>query len=170
MSRTDKTYPSMSEIEPGLFLGIPGAVTAGPYSKQMALTQQYVPEDRHKWLLCVDSSTQDLLIHMGRICEFIDHMLQFESPGAVLVHCEYGVSRSATIVIAYLMCKRGLKFEDALAMVGYEIWENSETKVPKAAYQAYLNERATILVSKGLTGDEPIEPVLPEILRPKRIQ
>ena len=54
---------------------------------------------------------------MGRICEFIDHMLQFESPGAVLVHCEYGVSRSATIVIAYLMCKRGLKFEDALAMV-----------------------------------------------------
>jgi hypothetical protein len=39
MSRTDKTYPSMSEIEPGLFLGIPGAVTAGPYSKQMALTQ-----------------------------------------------------------------------------------------------------------------------------------
>jgi hypothetical protein len=26
---------------------------------------------------------------MGHICEFIDHMLQSESPGAVLVHCEY---------------------------------------------------------------------------------
>ena len=94
---------------------------------------------------------------MGHICEFIDHMLHSEPAGAVLVHCEYGVSRSPTIVIAYLMWKRGLKFEDALAMVkekrkikpsanftkqlqiweqvGYEIWENSETKVPKAPYR-----------------------------------
>ena len=134
------------------------------------ITRQYVPEDRHKWLLCQDSSTQDLLIHMSHICEFIVHMLQSESPRAVLVHCEYGVSRSPTIVIAYLMWKRGLMFEDALAMVkekrkvrpsanfvkqlqiweqvGYEIWEDSETKVPKAAYQAYLIERAAILMAK----------------------
>ena len=81
------------------------------------ITRQYVPEDRHKWLLCQDSSTQDLLIHMSHICEFIVHMLQSESPRAILVHCEYGVSRSPTTVIAYLMWKRGLMFEDALTMV-----------------------------------------------------
>jgi dual specificity phosphatase 12 len=200
-----RTYPSMSEIEPGLFLGnckscynrplleandinaIVSLTNTDPGA--WATTREYVSEDRHKWLLCQDSSTQDLLIHMDHICEFIDYMLQSESPGAVLVHCEFGVSRSPTIVIAYLMRKRGLKFEDALAMVkekrkvrpsanfvkqlqiweqvGYEIWEDSEAKVPKAAYQAYLNERAAILMTKGLTGDEPIEPVLPEILRPK---
>jgi len=207
-----RCYPSMSEIEPGLFLGNSWSCYYRPLFETNCInamvsltnidlsawpiTRQYVPEDRHKWLLCQDSSTQDLLIHMSHICEFIDHMLQSESPGAVLVHCvvhcEYGVSRSPTILIAYLMWKRGLKFEDALAMVkgkrkvrpsanftkqlhiweqvGYEIWENSETKVPKAAYQAYLNERAAILMAKGLTGDEPIEPVIPEILRPKRIQ
>jgi len=195
----------MSEIEPGLFLGNLKSCYYRPLLETNGInaivsltnidpgawvrTREYVPEDRHKWLLCEDSSTQDLLIHMGHICEFIDHMLQSESPGAVLVHCECGVSRSSTIVIAYLMRKRDLKFEDTLAMVkekrkvrpsanfvkqlqiweqvGYEIWENSEAKVPKAAYQAYLNERAAILMAKGLTGDEPIEPVLPEILRPK---
>ncbi|KAN0078813.1 dual specificity phosphatase [Elaphomyces granulatus] len=196
---------SSKAIEPGLFLGNLKSCYYGALLKKnginaivsltnvslpaWASTRKYIPEDRHKWLLCQDSSTQDLLIHMDHICEFIDRMLQSESPGAVLVHCEYGVSRSPTIVIAYLMRKRGLKFEDALAMVkekrkvrpsanfvkqlqiweqvGHEIWEDSETKVPKAEYQAYLNERAAILMAKGLTGDEPIEPVLPEILRPK---
>jgi len=206
--KENMTYPSMSEIEPGLFLGNLKSCYYRPLLETnginaivsltntnlpaWASTRQYIPEDRHKWLLCQDSSTQDLLIHMDHVCEFIDRMLQSESPGAVLVHCKYGVSRSPTIVIAYLMRKRGLKFEDALAMVkekrkvrpsanfvkqlqiweqvGHEIWEDSETKVPKAEYQAYLNERAAILMAKGLTGDEPIEPVLPEILRPKRIQ
>ena len=49
--------------------------------------------------------------------------------------------------------------------VGYEIWENSETKVPKAPYQGYLDERAAVLMAKGLTGDEPIGPVIEDILR-----
>jgi dual specificity phosphatase 12 len=201
-----RCYPSMSEVEPGLFLGncwssydrilleandIDAVVSLTDASHGLwAITSEYVPRDRHKWLLCEDSLTQDLLIHMGHICEFIDHMLHSEPPGAVLVHCELGVSRSPTIVIAYLMWKRGLKFEDALAMVkekrkikpsanfikqlqiweqvGYEIWENSETKVPKAPYQAYLEERAAILMAKGLTGDEPIGPVIEDLLRPKR--
>lgn len=33
-----------------------------------------VPEHRHKWVQCADSSTQDLLAHMGDICDFIDQM------------------------------------------------------------------------------------------------
>ena len=114
-----RCYPSMSEIEPGLFLGncwssydrtlletndIDAVVslTNAPHGR-WCLTRQYVPRDRHKWLLCEDSSTKEPFIDMGHICEFIDHILHSETPGAVLVHCEYGVSRSPTIVIAYLM-------------------------------------------------------------------
>ncbi|KAJ5100227.1 dual specificity phosphatase Yvh1 [Penicillium angulare] len=33
-----------------------------------------IPEDRHKWVQCVDSSTQNLLVHMSDICDFIDQM------------------------------------------------------------------------------------------------
>ena len=35
----------------------------------------------------------------------------------VLVHCQMGISRSATIVMAYLMHKHGLTYDDALRLV-----------------------------------------------------
>ncbi|TMS04949.1 Dual specificity protein phosphatase 19 [Larimichthys crocea] len=37
--------------------------------------------------------------------------------GAVLVHCNAGVSRSSSIVIGYLMLKEGLSFDDAYSQV-----------------------------------------------------
>lgn len=161
------------------------------------MTRDYVPEHRHKWVACLDSSTQDLLVYMKDICNFIEQMsLPFKRPlpspeksstetsvvpGVVLVHCEQGVSRSPTIVVAYLMRKRRQKFADVLAIVGakrkirispnftkqleiweeveYEIWEDVECRVPKAPYKAFLEERAALLKAKGLTGDEPIAPV-----------
>ena len=44
-----------------------------------------------------------------------DHLSN--NKGGVLVHCFAGVSRSVSIVIAYLMCKYKLSFEQALAFV-----------------------------------------------------
>jgi protein-tyrosine phosphatase len=35
----------------------------------------------------------------------------------ILVHCHMGISRSASIVIAYLMIKRGLRLKQALTLV-----------------------------------------------------
>lgn len=37
--------------------------------------------------------------------------------GVALVHCNAGVSRSASIVIGYLMLREGLSFDDALRQV-----------------------------------------------------
>jgi dual specificity phosphatase 12 len=95
---------------------------------------------------------------------------------AVLVHCELGISRSPTVIIAYLMRRYGAKLEDILAFVqkkqkvrpspnftrqlqiweqvGYQIWENEESTIPKAPYQAFLDDRSALLKEKELTGNE----------------
>ena len=48
-------------------------------------------------------------------CEFIDAALS--SGGAVFVHCLMGISRSPTIVAAYLIWKRGIGVEEALQIL-----------------------------------------------------
>ena len=107
----------------------------------------------------------------------VSNTQSFIIPG-VLVHCDRGMSRSATALIAYLMRTHRLCFSDALASVkekrhikpnqnfkeqlqvweavGYEIWEDFEGRIPKAEYAAYLAKRAIRLEERGLTGNEPI--------------
>jgi len=212
----------MREIVPGLFLGNIEAsinrdmllencinaivsLTDARWALWTSRTRRSgVPEHRHKWVGCVDSSTQDLLVHMSDICDFIDQMaspaLQSSSTlpakyehgfsdkpcgarsEAILIHCRMGISRSPTIIIAYLMRKYGAKREDVLAFVqskqkvkpsanftrqlevweevGYQVWENEEGTIPKAPYHAFLDDRAALLKEKGLTGNEPLVPDL----------
>jgi dual specificity phosphatase 12 len=49
------------------------------------------------------------------VCEFIDAALL--GGGAVYVHCLMGISRSPTIVAAYLIWKRGVGLEEALRIL-----------------------------------------------------
>lgn len=39
------------------------------------------------------------------------------SPGKIFVHCNQGISRSATVVLAFLMMKRGMNFMNAVRAV-----------------------------------------------------
>lgn len=238
-TKRDMMPPPISEIEPGLFIGnswcsyhqpslqnnhitaIVSLVNA-PHGRWGSPTvRNIVPKDRHLWIECVDSSTQNMLIHMTKICDFIDQMfLPWQAPssslsqqnletrvppsgsmetaqapqveevvevtgpqasGGVLVHCQHGISRSATVVVAYLMRKHRAKLENVLAAVrakrkvkpspnfmaqlevwdevGYQIWEDVEKKIPKKPYLAYTERRAADLKAKGLTGNEPIRPL-----------
>lgn len=145
-----------------------------PWYKEM------VCEGRHLFVPCNDSTTQDLLPELARICDFIQtcqHSGSSDHSNA-LVHCDRGISRSATAVTAYLMRAHRWSFDTALAFVqakrrvkpnenfkeqlrvwetvGYEIWEDGPGKIPKPAYAAYLAQRAERLQELGLTGNEPV--------------
>eukprot|EP00798_Chlamydomonas_sp_ICE-L_P017618 gene17618-23955_t len=62
-----------------------------------------------------DTPAEDILCVLYDAFEFIDSALG--TGGRVLVHCSQGVSRSATIVIAYLMWRTGATYDDAFATV-----------------------------------------------------
>ncbi|XP_067269307.1 dual specificity protein phosphatase 26-like [Pseudorasbora parva] len=62
-----------------------------------------------------DSLTYDMSIHFNNGAEFIHAAL--EEGGKILVHCHVGVSRSATIVLAYLMLKQNMTLVEAIKKV-----------------------------------------------------
>ncbi|KGO73923.1 Dual specificity phosphatase [Penicillium italicum] len=166
-----------------------------------SVTRETVPEHQHKWVQCADSTTQNLLVHMSDTCDFIDQLAfpalssldslpieqqhaMDDKPEAILIHCDLGISRSPTIIIAYLMRKLRIPLMEALEFVkskqstprvkpsrnftrqlqvweevGYQIWENEEKTVPKPPYKAFLDDRAALLKKKGLTEDEPLAPL-----------
>ena len=58
-----------------------------------------------------DHHEEDILQHFGRCVAFIDEGRQ---AGAVLVYCTAGVSRSASVVIAYIMTKLNCGLDEGL--------------------------------------------------------
>lgn len=64
-----------------------------------------------KWINVLDEATSDLLSHLDESFLFIQEAVG--GGGAVLVHCQAGRSRSATVVTAFLMKKDHLSFTDA---------------------------------------------------------
>lgn len=198
MVQNSSRNPPITRIEDGLYLGdsissrrrdilqdhnITAVVSlsdlrwvhwAQPWYKEI------IHEGSHLFIPCNDSMTHDLLPELAGICNFIHSHRNSEPSNVsnVLVHCDKGVSRSATVLIAYLMRTYRWSFNVALAFVaekrrikpnenfkeqlqvwesvGYEICADSEGRIPKAEYAAYLTKRAKRLQERGLTGDEPI--------------
>jgi protein-tyrosine phosphatase len=74
-----------------------------------------------------DTHDQPLLEQLNKAFEFIDNALAGETlaglntvlgtPGKVLIHCQMGISRSASIVVAYIMRSFHCDLYNALAMV-----------------------------------------------------
>ncbi|KAI0280849.1 protein-tyrosine phosphatase-like protein [Russula aff. rugulosa BPL654] len=64
-----------------------------------------------------DNADQDILTHLPVTTSFISNALAEDPNSRVLVHCLMGISRSATVVCAYLIATMRMTPDDALAAV-----------------------------------------------------
>lgn len=122
----------MQEIIPGLFLG--------PYSAAMKSKIDQLMQSGVTHIVCVrqdieshfirpnfpekfkylvldiaDTVTTNIIQHIPKVKFFIDDCLCYR--GKVLIHGNAGISRSATLVIAYIMETYGLSYKDAFLRV-----------------------------------------------------
>ncbi|TRY54137.1 hypothetical protein DNTS_034822 [Danionella cerebrum] len=82
---------------------------------QLPLYHQQLGIFSYRRLPASDSSRQNLRMYFEEAFEFIEEAHQ--SGHGILVHCQAGVSRSATIVIAYLMKRTWMSMTDAYKFV-----------------------------------------------------
>lgn len=73
------------------------------------------PDVTYKFVDILDLEESDLEKYLHECLHFIDACVGYNAN--ILVHCNAGVSRSASVVIAYLIIKHNLLFDDAYALV-----------------------------------------------------
>ncbi|XP_075556705.1 dual specificity protein phosphatase 3-like isoform X1 [Dermacentor variabilis] len=119
------------EVYPGIYVGDEGAARNKHYLRGLGVTHvlntaegsQFGQVDTSQafynshgisylGLRLVDIPQEDIAAHFDKCANFIDDCL--EHNGKVLVNCRMGMSRSATIAIAYLMIKKGMTVDDGL--------------------------------------------------------
>ncbi|XP_044497928.1 dual specificity protein phosphatase 1B isoform X1 [Mangifera indica] len=115
----------LCQIEEGLFLGSIGDANNKDALKSSNVTHVLTvanlgkppfPNDFvYKVVEVMDREDTNLMLYFDECFNFIDEAKRLG--GGVLVHCFMGISRSVTIVVAYLMKKHGMRLSQALAHV-----------------------------------------------------
>ena len=128
MTTTSTSIDEVSCIIPGLFLsGI--AVARNPIKlSDLGITKivcccmwsEFPPSDEIKSIQYFrveveDMSREPIDMFFDEACDFISESL--ESNEGVLVHCRSGVSRSSTIVLAFLIQNMGMRLFDAFFLL-----------------------------------------------------
>lgn len=80
-----------------------------------------------------ESTVDDFFtIHIPQMHSIIDNCIQNENP--ILVHCQAGISRSATVIITWLMKSKNMTYEEAYLFTKAKRKEIS----PNHAFEKYI--------------------------------
>lgn len=125
-SPLDDFFPQASEIIPGLFVADLYTATSPAVVKELEITHVVSVVQKPDWRyprnikhLCVpveDRTDEDLLRYLDYTVPWIRDALARKN-GRVLVHCVWGMSRSASVVVAYLIAARSMSLDEALRIV-----------------------------------------------------
>eukprot|EP00095_Tigriopus_kingsejongensis_P000103 snap_masked-scaffold1424_size42081-processed-gene-0.5 protein:Tk00103 transcript:snap_masked-scaffold1424_size42081-processed-gene-0.5-mRNA-1 annotation:"dual specificity protein phosphatase 12-like" len=127
--RRSRAKAKMNKIERNLYLGNMEAATDVILLESHGITHivtldsvplprkisSFLPKIRNLHIQVTDLPDEDILSFITQALAFINDGIS--SGGSVLVHCFRGKSRSATVVIAFLMQKYNLSLEQAFARV-----------------------------------------------------
>ena len=113
----------------------------------------YASEYTHKQIDITDEETSNMLDEFDGACQFIDSALfplgvkSKKHQGSILVHCAHGVSRSVSIIMAYLMKNYNLSYKQAF----YAIKRKKDDIEPNAGFisQIELYEAMNFTVDKS---------------------
>lgn len=121
--------PSYNEILPRLYLGDIGTATNKQEIGRLGITDMISVEIKplnqsdisstvknYLFINVMDHSKQDIMSHFDSSNEFIESALKVPS-NKVYVHCVAGISRSASLVIAYIMKTRSMNYSEAFDLV-----------------------------------------------------
>jgi len=150
-----------SEILPGLlYLGSVMEADVKSNLKELGITNilctmeqvwMPFPEDfDYKFLLINDEENEEILSFFDEISDYIHKTLTSKQGAKLLVHCFAGHSRSASIVIAYLMKYWEMMYEDALAFV----MKKRETVSPNDGFVTQLRAYGQKLATRRMVALE----------------
>ncbi|KAH7642194.1 dual specificity protein phosphatase 3-like protein [Dermatophagoides farinae] len=133
---TYKNFIDCHEVFPNIIIGNIYAARSKPFLKDIGVThvlncalnhcltyndmkfdQEYYQDYKIKFkgLELDDICTENIARYFDESIEFIDDAMK--NGGKILIHCLAGISRSATITIAYLMKQHSMTIEDAIKIV-----------------------------------------------------
>ncbi|KRY56953.1 Sodium/hydrogen exchanger 9, partial [Trichinella britovi] len=115
---TDLQYQQMHCIEPGLYIGAVNEAVdirrlQDYFISRVLTVDMFPPEIRYQsitylFVIAKDLPEWNLMDDFDRCIEFIESAIR--SKENILVHCQEGISRSATVVAAYLMKNPNMGF------------------------------------------------------------
>ncbi|KAM6496990.1 Protein-tyrosine phosphatase-like protein [Amanita muscaria] len=107
-------YPTASNAQELSRLAVTHVVSVLDYDITLP---DFIKDENKLHIRVQDLGGVKLLDHFDKTTSFINAALEKNSKNVVLVHCLMGISRSATVVCAYLIATKGMNAPEALECV-----------------------------------------------------